>query len=114
MDHGSISRFLTTNFDVEVVSAATAEQADRRLLQTQFDLVLVNRQFDADGAEGLDFIKHLKSNPKLSSIPVMLITNFREYAEQAVALGASPGFGKSELSSPKLAAHLQPYLQSVG
>ena len=109
-DHGSIARFLQTHFDVDVLPAATASAATEQLRQRAFDLVLVNRQFDADGSDGLDFIKRLKADPEHASIPVMLVTNFREYAEQAVSLGALPGFGKAELGSPDLALRLRPHL----
>ena len=111
-DHGSITRFLTSHFDVEVLPATTATQADRLLIEKPADLILVNRQFDADGDSGLDYIKHLKADLNLSTIPVMLITNYRNYAEQSVSLGAVPGFGKSELTSPSLTSRLQPYLQA--
>ncbi len=75
-----------------------------------FDLVLVNRQFDADGTEGLDFIHDIKADTVLSTQPIMLITNFPEYADQAVKLGAVPGFGKAERGSPVTAKRLQPFL----
>ena len=111
-DHGSISRFLQGEFDVDVLPAATADEAVGQLRQRSFDLVLVNRQFDADCSEGVEFIERLKADPELAAIPVMLVTNFREYAEQAVAIGALPGFGKAELGSPELASRLRPLLQA--
>lgn len=110
MDHGSIQRFLNRHFEVTVVPVATAEAALRELRQSPAALVLVNRQFDADGTEGLDFIQTLKADTALSPVPVMLVTNFPEYAQQAVSLGAVPGFGKAELNSPELPRRLEPYL----
>lgn len=109
-DHSGISRFLSQHFDVNVDAAATANQATERLRLQPYDLVLVNRQFDFDGFEGLDFIQQLKATPELASVPVMLVTNFPEYAQQAVELGAVEGFGKSQLGSPALAERLKPYL----
>ena len=111
-DHGSISRFLQGEFDVDVLPAATADEAVGQLRQRSFDLVLVNRQFDADGSEGIEFIERLKADPELAAIPVMLVTNFPEYAEQAVAIGALPGFGKAELGSPELASRLRAHLHA--
>ena len=105
-DHGSIGRFLRSHFDVEVVPAATARDATTKLQERTFDLVLVNRQLDADGDEGLDFIQGLKNNPAFAAVPVMLVTNYREYADQAVSIGAVPGFGKAELGSPGLVTRL--------
>ncbi|MBS0203900.1 MAG: hypothetical protein JSS49_13425 [Planctomycetes bacterium] len=106
MDHRSLGRFLQGNFDVEIVPAATAKDATTKLREGSFDLVLVNRQFDADGHEGLDFIQGLKQDSELATVPVMLVTNFREYADQAVSMGALPGFGKAELGSPDLVTRL--------
>ncbi|MDB5344189.1 MAG: hypothetical protein JWP89_2566 [Schlesneria sp.] len=109
-DHSAIDRFLGQHFEVKVTPSATAVDATRQLRQQIYDLILVNRQFDADGSEGLDFIRQLKAAPNLQTIPVMLVTNFREYAQQAESLGAVPGFGKSELGLPALAKRLVPYL----
>ena len=111
-DHSSIVRFFQSHYSLDVVPAATAVEAFGLLRERAFDLVLVNRQFDADGDEGLDFIGHLKADQDLSRTPVMLITNFRQYAEQAISKGALPGFGKSELGSPELVTRLRPLLQS--
>lgn len=110
-DHGSISRFLKSHFDVEVTPAATATSATGLLKDKPFDLVLVNRQFDADGSEGLDFVRDIKADSSLSSIPVMLITNFAEYDREAVALGAVSGFGKGSLGSAETVRRLEPYLK---
>lgn len=110
-DHGSITRFLQGHFDAQVSPAATADEALGLLRRDSFDLVLVNRQFDADGDEGLSFIQTLKADPQLVGVPVMLITNYPDYAKRAVALGAVPGFGKSELASPGLVSRLNPYLR---
>jgi two-component system chemotaxis response regulator CheY len=109
-DHGSISRFLQGQFGAEVIPADTSAAATEQIRQRPFDLVLVNRKFDADGSDGLGFIESLKADPELAAVPVMLVTNFPEYAEKAVALGALPGFGKVEVGSPDLASRLRPHL----
>lgn len=111
-DHGSITRFLQGHFDAEVSAASTADDALALLRQQTFNLILVNRQFDADGDDGLSFIQTVKSDPQFADIPVMLITNYSDYAKRALALGAVPGFGKSELASPGLVSRLGPYLQT--
>jgi CheY-like chemotaxis protein len=110
-DHGSISRFLQSHFDVEVTPVATAQSATDVMRRQPFDLVLVNRQFDADGSEGLEFIQSIKADEALAAVPVMLVTNFAEYADQAVALGAIPGFGKAELGSPETVQRLESFLK---
>ncbi|MEK6258037.1 MAG: hypothetical protein AABP62_05405 [Planctomycetota bacterium] len=110
-DHGSISRFLESHFEVEVTAAATAARAIGLLRKQPFDLVLVNRLFDADGSEGLGFVKALKADAALATKPVMLVTNFPEYDKQAVALGAVSGFGKSDVGSPDVVRRLEPFLK---
>ena len=63
-------------------------------------LVLVNRVFDMDGASGMEFISQLKSKEsEFAAIPVMLVSNYEKSQAEAIANGAIPGFGKSELQS---------------
>jgi len=63
-------------------------------------LVLVNRVFDTDGASGMDLIGQLKSkDSEFANIPVMLVSNYEKSQAEAIANGAIPGFGKSELQS---------------
>ena len=63
-------------------------------------LVLVNRVFDMDGASGMDLIRQLKSKAsQFAGIPVMLVSNYEKSQAEAIANGAIPGFGKSELQS---------------
>ena len=63
-------------------------------------LVLVNRVFDMDGSSGMDLISQLKSKEsEFATIPVMLVSNYEKSQAEAIANGAIPGFGKSELQS---------------
>lgn len=106
-DHSRISRHLQQSLGVEVEGASRADDALATLRQAPFDLVLVNRVGDADGAPGIDLIRALKSDPALSAVPVMLVSNFPDAQADAVALGALPGFGKSELTSSATAERLR-------
>lgn len=97
-DHGSLSRYLQSSFQARVSAADTHTQAlDLIRRDGPFDLVLVNRVGDRDGAPGLDLIRSLKADPELASIPVMLVSNYESAQNDAVTLGALPGFGKSEV-----------------
>jgi two-component system chemotaxis response regulator CheY len=111
-DHGNIARILAHHFSAEVVPAATWEEAQRLLAQGHFDLVLVNRIFDADGSSGLEVIRLLKSQPGTQNLPVMLISNYEEAQQQAQALGAVRGFGKASLEHGSTLELLRPYLRS--
>jgi two-component system chemotaxis response regulator CheY len=104
-DHGSISRLLRDQFDAAVVAADSADEALTELRRGSFDLVLVNRVFDLGGS-GLEFVRSLKADATLQTAPVMLVSNFAGAQQQAIELGALPGFGKSSLSDPATHARL--------
>lgn len=97
MDHGAISGMLRKQFAAEVVQCHGPDDSLDALRHGQFDLVLVNRKLDQDYSDGLEIIQAIKADPQLAAVPVMLITNYAEYQEQAIAAGALPGFGKKEL-----------------
>ena len=106
-DHGSISRHLARTLDAHVVGAGTAAEALTALRAGPFQLVLVNRVGDADGAPGLDLIRSLKAAPELAAVPVMLVSNYADAQAQAVGLGALPGFGKAQLADPETGQRLK-------
>ncbi len=98
-DQTAISRLLSTHFEVEVRTAATATEALDAVRGESFDLVLVNRRLDVDGSEGLEIIRAMQAEPATQSVPVMLVTNYPEHDQAAVGLGAISGFGKAALQS---------------
>src|ERR1700678_66268 len=101
-DRGSLTRTLSRSFGAEVVSVDTAAEAVARLRPGGFDLVLVNRLFDVDGDSGVDFIRLLRSDEALRTIPIMLVSNYPDAQAQASAAGALPGFGKGALGQPQM------------
>ncbi len=109
-DHWSIRHLLEGNFQADVVAAHSAADALDQLRTGKFDLVLVNRVLDADGSVGLPIIQAIKADAALSTVPVMLVTNYPEYQAEAGALGAKPGFGKSELGRPETLDKLRAFL----
>lgn len=109
-DHASIAGLLKREFAAEVVGADGPHDALAALREGPCDLVLVNRQLDADGSDGLEIIRMLKADPKLSGIPVMLVTNYPEYQEAAAKAGAETGFGKRDLGRPETRDKLARFL----
>jgi two-component system chemotaxis response regulator CheY len=109
-DHSRIASVLQTDHGAEVVSASTAGEALRLLRDESFDLVLVNRIFDADGGSGIELIRQVKQDEELGKVPMLLVSNYAEAQSEAVAVGALPGFGKAALASPKTAEQLREYL----
>ncbi len=110
-DHGSLVRLFNTLFPgIEIEEADVAKSALEKAQNTQYDLILINRKLDADYSDGLEIIRHLKSDEKTSQTPIMLVTNYPEYHQEAVSLGAVPGFGKAQLNDPKTHELLQAIL----
>jgi CheY-like chemotaxis protein len=110
-DNSSL-RNLVGDFGAELTAAADWSDAAAMLRKGNYQLVIVNRKLDADGSDGLDIIREMKESPEFQAVPVMLLTNYPEYQAKAIAAGAVPGFGKSQLHSREtqalLATHLQP------
>jgi len=109
-DHGSLARTLKQHFGAEVVAADGPAEALGLLEQQAFDLVLVNRVFDADGGSGLAFIRQLTQRQPQVTIPVMLVSNYEDAQREAVAAGARPGFGKAALGLPQTLLRLKEVL----
>jgi CheY-like chemotaxis protein len=100
-DHAALSAMLRQGFDAQVLQADQWSDAIAVLRNHHVDLVLVNRKLDIDYSDGIEIIRRLKADSTFQLIPVMLITNYAEHQEAAVALGAEYGFGKLELRSPE-------------
>ena len=110
-DHASIRRMLSGYFDVEILQAHGPRDTLQLLRQSAVDLVLINRKLDQDYSDGVEVLRLIKSDPEVSAVPVMIVTNLAEHQAAAIALGAEAGFGKLELQEPatrqKLAAFLE-------
>ncbi len=109
-DHRALSEVIESNFPAQVMKADTLPDALSQLKSGPFDLVLVNRQLDSDGSEGLQVIEQMKTDSALRHIPVMMITNFSEHQANAQQAGAVEGFGKHDLQSSEAVDKLRPFL----
>ena len=114
MDHATISRYLQREFHAKVVAASDRQETERELGSHKFDLILVNRILDGDGALGMDLLRDWKDDPEYAGPPVMLVSNYSDAQKQAVALGALPGFGKATLASPETREKLAAILERNG
>ena len=110
-DHGSIARHLQKTYGAEVTAADSPGQAMTSLRAGGFDLVLVNRVFDADGSKGIELIRAIKADPELAQTPVMMVSNYPEAQAEAAELGALPGFGKGDLRPGRAVAPLDEVLR---
>lgn len=88
-----------------VDQAASSADALAKAKKTHYDVILVNRVLAADGSSGLEVIQELLKAKTPS--PVMLVSDIQEAQDQATAMGAAPGFGKSELGDPATIEHIK-------
>jgi DNA-binding response OmpR family regulator len=109
-DHSAIRRFIADEFSAEVVQAHRLDDALERLQNDRFDLVLVNRKLDADYSDGLAIVRAIKGDSSLAPTPVMLVSNYPDAQQAAVAAGAEGGFGKAELTQEATREKLRRFL----
>lgn len=109
-DQAAISHYLNSHFEANVLTADLPSDAFELLKNHSINLVLVNRKLDADYSDGLQIIQRMRSDKATATIPVMLVSNFPEWQEKAVAIGALYGFGKAELNQPETRERLSAVL----
>jgi CheY-like chemotaxis protein len=109
-DFGSITRFLTANFDCTVEQSHGPEDTLAALRGGDYALVLINRKLDRDYSDGIEILRQIKTDPALKDTPVMIITNYAEHQDAAVALGAERGFGKLQYGESETLEKLEPFL----
>lgn len=84
-------------------------EAQAALGRKQYDLVLVNRRIFADDSDGLALLRSIQTLPGARP-PVMLVSNFADAQDAAVAAGAVRGFGKAALGDDETIRRLAEYL----
>jgi CheY-like chemotaxis protein len=112
-DNAAIRAFLNRNFECDFDTADAASDALAHLKRGNYDLVFVNRKLDIDYSDGTDVIRALKNDEATAAVPVMLITNYPEHQEAAIAAGALRGFGKLEFGKPETIERLAPILSEA-
>lgn len=109
-DHNSIRNMIQSRFDAVVHRTHGSEDTLARLRQGDVALVVVNRKLDRDYSDGVEVIRQIKNDPQVADVPVMLVSNYEEHQQAAVAAGAVPGFGKLALSDPQTHRLFEPFL----
>lgn len=110
-DHQNLQRVLSEHWKVELKRTTTLNEAIRELDSCSYDLVVVNRILEGDGASGMDLVKHVVQNPTSKGLPIVLLTNYPEVQEEALREGASASFGKRDLRSDEVRLALDSFLQ---
>jgi PleD family two-component response regulator len=110
-DGAAISHYMKSNFGASVIAVDLPDQALSALETNAIDLVLINRKLDIDMSDGLEILKSIRSTSSKREVPVMLVSNFPEWQDKAVQMGATYGFGKAELNRPETRARLAVILE---
>ena len=78
----------------DIIAVDSAEEGLQRVRLERLNLVLLD--WNLGGMSGLDFLKHLRSDPKTKSLPVIMVTtvNERNQVMQALKLGIQGYFFK--------------------
>lgn len=99
----SFLRMVVSRADRDIRVVAADDDADlKRILDDGVDLLLFNRQLDYgfDEVEGVALIAKIRAH--YPQVKTMLVSNYPDAQKAAVAAGALPGFGKRELTSPRV------------
>lgn len=109
-DYSAIRQMVHTNFDASTIQAHGTEDALEAIKKNDVALVTINRKLDRDYSDGLDVLKAIKADPETKDVPVMLVTNYQEHQDAAIAEGAVQGFGKLAIGDAATKSLLEPYL----
>jgi len=99
-DRAGIKSAITRRFDADIDHVMFVDDALEAMRLARYDLVLVNRRIFDDDSDGLELIRRSKADPALAPVPIMMVSNYPEAQQAAIAAGAEPGFGKSQLHEP--------------
>lgn len=112
-DYNAIRKLMQSQFEAVVVQTHGLEDTLEQLAQRPVDLITVNRKLDRDYTDGIEVIRGIKADPRFAAIPVMLITNYEEYQQEAIQAGAVRGFGKLAVNDAATVRLLEPILGSA-
>jgi DNA-binding NtrC family response regulator len=111
-DSASLERMFQQDFAARVDSVDSAREAAAQLQAEAYNLVLVNRRLDADGASGVALLEQLHT--QAPDVPIMLVSDRADAQAEAIAKGALPGFGKAALRSEETALRIREALGNSG
>lgn len=109
-DTMTLRRYLETHFKAQMLTSDIWSDTEQALRQNEVDLVLINRKLDADYTDGMEILRKIKSDESLRHLPVMIVTNYPEHQEAAVAAGGEYGFGKLQYDQPETKERLAAFL----
>jgi hypothetical protein len=110
-DDSRIARVMAEELGAVMDRVASTTEARQMIAEKKYDLILVNRVFDATGESGVGFIGEISGEANAPHI--MLVSNYEEAQKEAVGKGALPGFGKSQLQDPAATNQLRATLAVI-
>jgi len=113
-DESLLSEMYTDAFrkeGFEVITAASEEEATEIVENIHPDFILLD--IILPGNDGVDFLRKQKSNPKISSIPVVIFSNLDDPAiqKEALELGAEAYIIKTSYTPQELIDKVRKYLK---
>ena len=103
--------FLLSERPYEISIASDGREALKHLEKSRYDLLITDMQMPYMG--GVELVSHLRANPLLSSLPVIMLTSVQdeEAIETALAAGVDRYLIKGEIAGGKLLSIVDEFLQ---
>ncbi|MCK5044207.1 response regulator [Candidatus Parcubacteria bacterium] len=94
----------------EVISASSAEQGLELIEKEEIDMVILDVLLPKEN--GIFFLKQQKNNPKISSIPVIVFSNYDDpdSRKQAEKCGVKAYLIKTNITPAELVGYVNKYL----
>jgi len=108
LDHPQITSTIEKNFSAKVTREKQLKKTVECLEKQDYDLVIINRIGAFDQESGLELIKKIKQDGRFS-VPLMMVTNYKDQMDKAVETGAVPGYGKDKLHDKETTELLSKY-----
>ncbi len=101
---------LLKNEGVDILLAINGQQGLHMATMHHPDLVLLDLMLPS-GYSGIDVLRKLKEDPKLSDIPVLVLSNLDSETSTAISLGAAEYFVKANTAVDDIVKAIREYLQ---
>ena len=110
LDHPQITSMIEKNFSAKVTREKLLKKTIECLEKEDYDLAIINRIGAFDQESGLELIKKIILDGRFS-VPLMMVTNYKDQMDKAIEEGAVPGYGKDKLHDKDTIELLSKYLR---
>jgi DNA-binding response OmpR family regulator len=108
LDHPQITSLIEKNFSAKVTRVKMLKKTIGYLEKQDYGLVIINRIGAFDQESGLELVKKIKQDGRYK-VPLMMVTNYKDQMDNAVEIGAVPGYGKDKLRDKETVELLSKY-----